>query len=385
MLWRSIGLTSGPQRALIGIILAISFLLISQPSSPTERALPRANKVQVPSADLLVPPEKFFPLETIAAVEDSQFLTSAPFGPVKFERASADKDRAIDCLATAAWYEAGNDPSGQRAVIQVVLNRLRHPNFPKSICGVVFQGAERKTGCQFSFTCDGSMRRRFPAPASWSQARTLGESALNGAVDTDVRQATHFHADYVSPWWGPKLEQITKIGAHIFYRWPGSRGALSSGTSWIAKEADLPKPTGGTLRNSGGDAAMPAGLASRAGESPAPDLSGSVRLKLPPPSRAAFMHVEAAGPSGRWALAALERCSGRALCQIIAYGQPGQIERNRQLPGTTIDRPLFLFIRDSASGMDLALWDCDHVERSNAAQCLPTNQAELRALMSVGI
>src|SRR5688572_1678743 len=76
-----------------------------------------------------------------------------------------DRLAAVDCLADAIYYEAGFEPvAGQRAVAQVVVNRVRDRNFPKSVCGVVFQGAERKTGCQFTFTCDGSMNRRPPKP-----------------------------------------------------------------------------------------------------------------------------------------------------------------------------------------------------------------------------
>ncbi|MCZ3110870.1 cell wall hydrolase, partial [Acinetobacter baumannii] len=67
--------------------------------------------------------------------------------------------RAIDCMAAAVLYEAGDDAVGQRAVAQVVINRVRHPAFPKTICAVVFQGSDRATGCQFTFTCDGALVR----------------------------------------------------------------------------------------------------------------------------------------------------------------------------------------------------------------------------------
>ena len=76
------------------------------------------------------------------------------------------KLRARDCLAAAMIYEAGDDAKGQQAVGQVIINRARHPAFPKSICGVVFQGSERTTGCQFTFTCDGALNRRY-SDAAW--------------------------------------------------------------------------------------------------------------------------------------------------------------------------------------------------------------------------
>ncbi|TAK37450.1 MAG: cell wall hydrolase, partial [Lysobacteraceae bacterium] len=131
--------------------------------------------------------------------------------------------RALLCLTQAVYYEAGFEPvAGRRAVAQVVLNRLRHPAFPKSICGVVYQGSNSGV-CQFTFVCDGALDRR-PEPGSWSQARAIAEAALGGYVERSVGEATHYHADYVAPRWAPLLAKITQIGAHIFYRWPGAWG-----------------------------------------------------------------------------------------------------------------------------------------------------------------
>jgi hypothetical protein len=130
---------------------------------------------------------------------------------------------ALKCLTQAVYHEAAFEPlSGRRAVAQVVLNRSMHPAFPKSVCGVVYQGVNRPV-CQFSFTCDGSLNRR-PEPAAWQQAEAVARAALNGYVEPSVGYATHYHANYVSPYWAPKLVKITQIGAHIFYRWPGGWG-----------------------------------------------------------------------------------------------------------------------------------------------------------------
>jgi hypothetical protein len=135
-----------------------------------------------------------------------------------------DEARAVDCLTAAVYYEAGFESlEGQRAVAQVVLNRVRNPAFPKTVCGVVFQGANRKTGCQFSFTCDGSLGRT-PNQAVWTRARAVAAAALNGMVSAAVGNATHYHADYVAPYWSSHLVKLTKIGAHIFYRWTGGWG-----------------------------------------------------------------------------------------------------------------------------------------------------------------
>ncbi len=139
-------------------------------------------------------------------------------------RTAEDRHRALRCLTQAVYYEAALEPTlGQEGVAQVVLNRVRDPNYPASICGVVFQGAERTTGCQFSFTCDGALAQA-PVGWAWDRARRVAERALAGHVSPHVGTATHYHADYVYPWWAPTLAKITKVGAHIFYRWKGVSG-----------------------------------------------------------------------------------------------------------------------------------------------------------------
>jgi hypothetical protein len=131
---------------------------------------------------------------------------------------------ALRCLTQAVYYESAYEPlAGRRAVAQVVLNRMRHPAYPKSVCGVVYQGSERRTGCQFSFTCDGSLLRR-PAIDAWREAEDVARAALSGYVEPSVGTATHYHADYVLPKWAFQLGKITQIGRHIFYRFNGSWG-----------------------------------------------------------------------------------------------------------------------------------------------------------------
>jgi hypothetical protein len=133
----------------------------------------------------------------------------------------ADLERQTVCLANAVYYEASGEPlSGQRAVAQVVLNRLRHPRYPKTICEVVNQGSERPTGCQFSFTCDGSMARA-PNPARWKVAMGVATAALDGWTSAEAGQATHYHTLYVFPKWAPELLKLGILGHHIFYRLPG--------------------------------------------------------------------------------------------------------------------------------------------------------------------
>ena len=138
--------------------------------------------------------------------------------------AANDRARALTCLTMAVYYEAASESEvGQAAVAQVVLNRVRHPIFPKSVCGVVFQGSSLPTGCQFTFTCDGSLNRR-PSQAGWARAQKIAERALDGFVLKTVGEATHYHTQWVVPYWRPTLVKETQIGAHIFYRWPGGMG-----------------------------------------------------------------------------------------------------------------------------------------------------------------
>jgi spore germination cell wall hydrolase CwlJ-like protein len=135
-----------------------------------------------------------------------------------------DRSRAVTCLAQAVYYEAaGEGTDGGRAVAQVVINRLHHPGYPSTICGVVYEGADRPSGCQFSFTCDGSMQR-LPIPSLWARSREIAEQALAGRVFAPVGHATHYHADYVLPFWADSLDKSVQLGRHIFYRLPSILG-----------------------------------------------------------------------------------------------------------------------------------------------------------------
>ena len=94
---------------------------------------------------------------------------------------------------------------------------MHHPGYPASVCGVVYQGSERGTGCQFTFTCDGSLLRT-PVGAVWERARKIAADALAGKVFAPVGHATHYHADFVLPYWADSLDKTVQIGRHIFYR-----------------------------------------------------------------------------------------------------------------------------------------------------------------------
>ena len=137
----------------------------------------------------------------------------------------ADGRQATRCLAQAVYYEAGFQPiEGQRAIAQVILNRVRDRNFPGTVCGVVYEGWRRHTGCQFSFVCDGSLSRRPPSADELQSAEKVALDALNGYVVAAVGTATHYHTWRIDPYWNDTLVKTAQIGDHIFYRWPGKAG-----------------------------------------------------------------------------------------------------------------------------------------------------------------
>ena len=148
--------------------------------------------------------------------------------PFVLKTSGEERARALHCLTQAVYFEAGFEaPEGQQAVAQTVLNRLRHPGYPKSICGVIYEGSLRSTGCQFSFTCDGSLEKAV-VPTIWDRAQAVARRALSGFVMKDVGVATHYHADYVAPYWAPTLVKLKQVGTHIFYRWTGPSGTLAA-------------------------------------------------------------------------------------------------------------------------------------------------------------
>ena len=151
-----------------------------------------------------------------------------PAQPFSMRAASAlDRSRALECLTAAIYYEAASEPdAGQAAVAQVILNRARHPAFPATVCGVVYQGSER-AGCQFSFACDGSMAR-VPMRSAWLRASRAAGAALAGYVYAPVGLATHYHTYAVTPAWNRSLVMTDVVGAHFFHRWKGFWGTAAA-------------------------------------------------------------------------------------------------------------------------------------------------------------
>lgn len=201
--------------------------------------------------------------------------------PFVFKGNASARGQALNCLASAVYYEAGNqDENGERAVAQVVLNRVRHPAFPGSVCGVVYEGSTRPTGCQFTFTCDGSLNRQ-PDPDGWRRAMRVAAEALNGSVYAPVGWATHYHADYVVPYWAATMAKNAVVGAHLFYRWNGGWGQPAVFSRAYAGR----EPSSSALRSAALAAvhvtpAMPGSVAAAIKEIP-----GAEALKLAPSLR----------------------------------------------------------------------------------------------------
>jgi cell wall hydrolase len=128
--------------------------------------------------------------------------------------------RERNCLATAVYFEArGESARGQKGVAEVVLARTRVPGRPKTICGVVYEGSNRSSGCQFSFTCDGIADRVRNGDA-WHQAVRIATNTMRtgGKVNPVAGGATFYHADYVNPSWAQSMVKVASIGQHVFYR-----------------------------------------------------------------------------------------------------------------------------------------------------------------------
>lgn len=157
-------------------------------------------------------------------------LVAAPSRDVSAERQTPITDKMIAtvttgtrlrewrCLTEALYFEArGEDPLGQVAVAEVVLNRVDSPRFPDSVCAVLMQGAHRRNACQFSYNCDGrenSIRNR----SIYNQLGRIANEMLAGAERELTGGALFYHATSVKPGWTRKLVRTARIGSHVFYR-----------------------------------------------------------------------------------------------------------------------------------------------------------------------
>ncbi|MFO1255683.1 MAG: cell wall hydrolase [Sphingomonadaceae bacterium] len=310
-----------------------------------------------------------------AANARDPFTTGAvpPAPPFRFTGSVADQYNARECLALAAMAEAGPSEVGQRAVIQVILNRVRHPAFAKTVCGVVFEGSQRATGCQFTFTCDGSLQRRYGEEA-WAAARARATQALAGAVFAQVGSATHYHTDWVYPDWSPKLEKLTQVETHLFFRWPGRWGTAQSWTAYRGGEPSLAALIAGSMpiADASGvpdyDADASTAIAPLPPDTPKVS-SGEVVMRLPS-GRGNFIVVA----SGAGMQAALDNarklCTGEGTCRVMGWLSRGEIPASFPLPRAARDSLQFSYTRDPAGG-EIVLYNCDTFKGLPREQCIP--------------
>ncbi|KQZ71961.1 cell wall hydrolase [Sphingopyxis sp. Root214] len=295
------------------------------------------------------------------------FIAARPF---VYAGGGDAKARARDCLAAAMIYEAGDDAKGQQAVGQVVINRARHPAFPKSICGVVFQGSERTTGCQFTFTCDGALNRRY-SDAAWQRARNNADMMLSGGTYPPVGLATHYHTDWVRPYWSDSLEKIAIVDTHLFFRWPGYwgtpgafRGAVSGSDGPVAKLAaisplhamalGLPTDlaTGVDANAAVGEARVVAG----AGESAGRDTI--------------YTQLDRKAAPESFVTTALRLCGDKPYCKFMGWTNPVLKPDSDAMSDTQRAAMTFSYLRDDKAGFEKALWNCSEYKRDDVRQCM---------------
>ena len=375
-----------PSRILHTILIGIAALALIVPALVVRygpRVVPHRVAVSTLPTRRVVPPAELPPVEPVALAalspEDARAYNSdVPFTdapnpvarPFRLAEATDDVARATDCLAAAVSYEAGDDPPGERAVAQVVLNRVRHPAFPKTVCGVVFQGAERHTGCQFTFTCDGSIDRRQPSATMWVRARTIAAAALRGAVYRPVGWATHYHTDYVVPYWEASLDKLVAVHTQLFYRWSGWWGTPRA----FDRRAQPGEPVIAALAPLS-EAHRPAAdivMAVAAGASPLAAIETPV-IAVPVEAIGADSFLVTLPPGldpALYPLLANKACGDRLTCKYDGWTDAKKTPAHFPVEANDLATMTFGYLRDRPAGLERTLWNCAQVKRPNPAQCL---------------
>ncbi len=371
---------SGQPRWLAPVLAAIALLALAgpalvvawAPAMPNRPAVARTPARVVPAAEL--PPVEPVTFQQLAPDDARAWNASIPFSRAANPAARpffvggdpANRARAIDCLAAAMLYEAGDDPVGERAVGQVVINRARHPAFPKTICGVVFQGQERRTGCQFTFTCDGAIARR-PEPGAWERAQFLAEQALSGAVYAPVGHATHYHTDWVVPYWSASLDKITEVHTHLFFRWtgwwgtpPAFRRAVAEAEPVITKLAAWSPAHGAdAMRDELAAATAEAGVLLAAEPTLAAVEGGTFLVTLD-------RKLDADALPGF----ARTTCGPRDYCKLLGWTRKQDTPKALPASLDQLGTMAFSYLRDRSRGFDKPLWNCATFKRDNPRECM---------------
>jgi hypothetical protein len=327
---------------------------------------PDAEPVVVPTLD---------PLSALSRSSAIPFVKGpvTPARAFKFTASSQDRAQATECLALTAMAEAGGSDPGQRAVIQVVLNRVRHPAFPKTVCGVVFQGSERATGCQFTYTCNGSLERRYPDYA-WQVARKRAREALDGYVFKPVGLATHYHTNWVYPYWSSSLDKLAQVDTHLFFRWRGFWGTPAAvrarygggepSFAALVQQVKLAQPLAG---ESPVDAAQEAADVAKIGTLAAG--RGAGELVVPHPDGGAFLVGLRPGTGASGAVAMARRlCGGNGYCRVMAWADRSLVPRSYPVPPQARSRISLGYVLDDQNRETIEL-DCQAFAGAPAEQC----------------
>ncbi len=346
---------------------------------PAGRVVPQA---EVPEVE----PLKFVDLSP----EDARaFNATVPFStdpnpaarPFRFAGGPEDLARATDCMAAGILYEAGDDTLGERAVAQVVLNRLRHPAFPKTVCGVVFEGQDRSTGCQFSFSCDGAITRWHPTDDAWRRAREVAAASLSGAVFKQVGYATHYHTDWVVPYWQSSLDKITAVNTHLFFRWSGWWGTppafgrhpetVEPVIAQLAELSDAHK-TGAVLAEADAalaEASFAMGFAEDVAVADVVDGAPTAQA-LPTDPNTVFVTLPGGQAPDVLPKLATQACGDRPFCRYMAWSDRTKAATAVPLSADQTAALSFSYLRDRAGGYEKSLWNCRQFKRADPTQCM---------------
>ena len=379
--------------ALVGVVLLVALFWVRHGNStrnwlPMTQASPdilaAGGLEQLPGRPDDVAAQALEPVDTdtarkINAATPFAEVKPLPARPFRFEGTTLDRSRSTDCLALAAMAEAGGSDPGQRAVIQVVLNRVRHPAFAKTICGVVFQGSERTTGCQFSFTCDGSLARKY-SDAAWAASRRRASEALDGKVFAPVGAATHYHTDWVHPVWSGELDKIAQVETHLFFRWPGYWGSRDAGRiayhgaepgiaqiSWLPSHAAAAAETAAL--------ALPATAVSAPIEGPkVGDKVGIGTIAARHSEGGAYL-VHLSGGATQPAALSLGRrlCGGRGYCRVMGWTNRSAVPKSFPISPTARATLSFSYVLD-ATNSEYIYYDCSVFQNIPRDNCLPPAQ-----------
>jgi len=238
---------------------------------------------------------------------------------------------------------------------------------------VVFQGSERATGCQFTYTCDGSLARRYP-DAAWQAARKRAREALDGYVFKSVGLATHYHTNWVYPYWSSSLDKVAQVDTHLFFRWRGFWGTPAAvqsryggGEPSFAALMRQVKVTEPLPSDAASDAATEAADVAKIGSLAGGKSAGE--LIVPHPDGGAFLVGLKPGTGAAGALAMARRlCGGNGYCRVMAWTDRSAVPRGYPVPPGARARISLSYVLDDQN-RETVEYDCQVFKGIPAGQC----------------